>query len=159
MGKGRRHWIYFNKCKAKVCVQPDSATFVGVQNACASSKKVGVFMNKSFDMCAKCGSIEDAEKIFNSMVTCDVVLCNMMILGYVKCRQAQKGLGLFQQCEWVQPVATTFVGTLNACASIEALEVGRRDYLESMGLIYSFAAAVECHTCIISLLGCSGCLN
>ncbi len=95
--------------------------------ACLHSKNVGVFVNRSLDMCAKCGSIEDAEKIFNSMPTCDLVLCNMMILGYVKCRQAQKALGLFQQCEWVQLVATTFVGTLNACASIEALEEGRND--------------------------------
>ncbi len=95
--------------------------------ACLDSKKVSVFMNRSFDMCAKCGSIEDAEKIFNSMPTCDVVLCNMMILGFVKCRQTQKALGLFQQCEWVQLVATTFVGILNACASIETLEEGRCD--------------------------------
>jgi hypothetical protein len=51
----------------------------------------------------------------------------MMILEYVKCRQTQKALGLFQQCEWVQLVATIFVGILNACASIEALEEGRCD--------------------------------
>jgi hypothetical protein len=102
------------RCACSQMLSPLSECKMHVQ-ACLHSKKVGVFMNKSFDMCAKCGSIEDAEKNFNSMLTCDVVLCNMMILGYVKCRQAQKELGLFQQCEWVQPVATTFVGTECMC--------------------------------------------
>jgi hypothetical protein len=51
-----------------------------------------------------------------------------MIFGHVKCGQGQKPLELFQQMQqedtWPDPV--TFVGVLNTCASILALEEGRR---------------------------------
>ncbi len=50
-----------------------------------------------------------------------------MILGHVKCRQGQKALELFHQMqqEGVRPDAVTFVGVLNACTSVVALEEGR----------------------------------
>jgi pentatricopeptide repeat protein len=51
-----------------------------------------------------------------------------MILGHVKCGQGQKALELFQQMqqEGVRPDSVTFVGVLNAYASVVALERGRR---------------------------------
>ncbi|CAK9212162.1 unnamed protein product, partial [Sphagnum troendelagicum] len=74
-------------------------------------------------MYAKCGSIEDAWKMFKKMPSRDVVTWNTMILGRVKCGQGQKALELFQQMqqEGVQPNSVTFVGVLNACASVLAL--------------------------------------
>jgi pentatricopeptide repeat protein len=50
-----------------------------------------------------------------------------MILRHVQCKQGQKALELFQQMqqEGVEPDSVTFVGVLNACASIVALEEGR----------------------------------
>jgi pentatricopeptide repeat protein len=50
-----------------------------------------------------------------------------MILGNVKCGDGRKALELFQQMklEAVEPNSVTFVGVLNACASIGALEEGR----------------------------------
>ncbi|CAM6035383.1 unnamed protein product [Sphagnum compactum] len=155
-------------------VQPDSVTFVGVLNACASlaALKDGrcvhqqivecgwdadvVVGNSLVDMYAKCGSMEDAWRVFNKMPSRDVVTWTAMILGYcgniedawrvfnkmpsrnvvtwnamvlghVKCGQGQKALELFQQMqqEGVQPNSVTFVGVLNACASMIALEEGR----------------------------------
>ncbi len=46
-----------------------------------------------------------------------------MIFGHVKYGQGQKALELFQQVqqEGVEPDSVTFVGVLNACASIAAL--------------------------------------
>ncbi|KAH9530771.1 hypothetical protein CY35_19G002200 [Sphagnum magellanicum] len=78
-------------------------------------------------MYAKCGSMEDAQTVFNKMPSHDVVTWNSMILGHVKCGQGQKALELFQQMnkEGVKPDSVTFVGVLNACASIVALEEGR----------------------------------
>jgi pentatricopeptide repeat protein len=54
----------------------------------------------------------------------DVVTCNAMILGHVKCVQGQNALELFQQMQQynVQPDSMTFVGVLNAWASILALD-------------------------------------
>ncbi|CAM6051124.1 unnamed protein product [Sphagnum compactum] len=50
-----------------------------------------------------------------------------MILGHVKCRQGKKALELFHQVqqEGVQADTVTFLGLLNACASIVALEEAR----------------------------------
>jgi pentatricopeptide repeat protein len=126
-------------------VQPNSVTFVGVLNACASvialeegrrvhhqimqsGSESDVFVGNSLlDMHAKCGSIEDAWKVFHKMASRNVVTWTAVILGHVKCGQGQKALELFQQIqqEGVQPDSVTFVGVLNACASIIALEEGR----------------------------------
>ncbi len=51
--------------------------------------------NSLVDMYAKCGSIEDALKVFNKMPFHDVVSWNAMILGYVQFGQGQKPLELF----------------------------------------------------------------
>jgi pentatricopeptide repeat protein len=130
---------------AKEGVKPDSVTFVGVVNACASlvaleegrcaQKRIiqsgwdsDVFVGSSLvDMYTKCGSMEDAQRIFNKIPSRNVVTWNAMILGQVKCRQGQKSLELFQQMqqEGVQPDSVTFVGVLNASASVVALDQGR----------------------------------
>jgi pentatricopeptide repeat protein len=104
-------------------VQPNAITFVGVLNACASvvaleeGRRVHqqiiecgwdsnfFVVNSLIDMYAKCGSIEDASRVFNKMSSRDVVTWNAMILGHVECGQGQKALELFQQMqqEHVQP--------------------------------------------------------
>jgi pentatricopeptide repeat protein len=50
-----------------------------------------------------------------------------MILGHVKCGQGQKAIKLSQQMqkEDVQSDFVTFVGVLNACANMEAIEEGK----------------------------------
>jgi pentatricopeptide repeat protein len=50
-----------------------------------------------------------------------------MKLGHVKCEQERKAPELFRQMQWegVWPNSVTFVGVLNACASVVALEEGR----------------------------------
>jgi pentatricopeptide repeat protein len=50
-------------------------------------------------MYAKCGSIEDARRVFNGMSLQDVVSWSSMIMGYVKCGEGQKALDLFQQMQ------------------------------------------------------------
>jgi len=87
-----------------------------------------VFVGNSLvDMYAKCGSMEDAQRVFNKLPSCKVVTWNDMILGHVKCGQGQKALELFRQMqqEGVQPDPITFLWVLNACASVVALEEGR----------------------------------
>jgi len=51
---------------------------------------------------------------------------NSLILGLVKCGQGQKALSLSRkmQQEGMAPGAVTFVGSLNACARVMALEKG-----------------------------------
>ncbi len=83
--------------------------------------------NSLIDMYAKCGSLEDAWSVFNTMCSHDVVTWNSLILGHVRCGQGLKALALFQQMQQggMQPDPVTFVGVVNACASIAALEDGK----------------------------------
>jgi pentatricopeptide repeat protein len=123
----------------------DRFTFVPVLNACASLQaleegrqahkqiiqcgcEADVFVGSSLvDMYAKCGSMEDAQSVFNKILHRDVVTWTAMILGHVKCGEGHTSLKLFRkmQAEGVQPDSFTFVGVLNACASLVALEEGR----------------------------------
>ncbi len=109
---------------------PDKFTFVQVIKACAclgalqdgrlvhhqliqSGCECDVFVcNSLLDMYVKCGSIEDAWRVFNKMPSSDVVTWSTMILGHVKCRQGQKALELFRhmQQEHVRPNYVTFLG-------------------------------------------------
>jgi len=84
-----------------------------VINACASLRALGnsrlfheqlvqsgwesdVFLGSSLiNMYAKCGSIEDAHRVFNKIPAQDVITWAAMILGHVKCGQGQKALELF----------------------------------------------------------------
>jgi pentatricopeptide repeat protein len=63
-------------------------------------------------MYPKCGSIDDAQKVFNKMPFQNVVTWKAMILGNVKRGQEQKALELFHhmQQEGVQPDSITFMG-------------------------------------------------
>jgi len=126
-------------------VEPNPVTFVGIVNACASIKALkegkdvhehiiesgwgsNVSVGSSLvGMYAKCGSIDEAWRVFNNMPKCDVVAWNATILGYAKRGQGQKALQLFcqMQYEGVHPVPVSFVGMLNACASVATLEEGR----------------------------------
>jgi hypothetical protein len=89
VGKGRRHWNYFNKCNRKVCSWTlDSVVVVGVLNAfasvisfeegrCVHQQRVqsglesDVFVGISLvDTYAKCGSMVDAWMISLLFVFC-----------------------------------------------------------------------------------------
>ncbi len=126
-------------------MSPDKFTFVQVIKARAGLGRLGdgrlvhkqliqsryksdVFVcNSLVDMYAKCGSIEEAWTVFEKMPSRNVVTWTTIIFGHVQCQQWQKALELFEkmQQEGVQPDFVTFVGVLNACASILALEEGR----------------------------------
>jgi len=115
-------------------VSPKKITFIQVIKVCAplrtledgtlvhkqliqTGSESGVFVgSRLVDMYAKCGSIEDAWRVFNKMPSQNVVTWSTMILGHVECGQGQKALGLFQQMqhEGVQPDSVTFVGVLKA---------------------------------------------
>jgi pentatricopeptide repeat protein len=102
----------------------------------------------------------------------NVVSWTSLILGHVNCGQGQKAMEIFQQMqhERVEPDTLTFVGVLNACASVVALEEGRHvheqiiqtgcnadvfvsNYFDSMGSIFGIPATVEHDDCTVNLIG------
>ncbi len=117
-------------------MQPDSVTFVGVANACASLVALeesrcareqiiqsgwdsDVFVENSLvDIYAKCGSMEDAKRVFNEMPLRDLPCMGMIRkLLYILNRSVKKVYSqmispLFVFC---QPVAMQ-VWCMKACA-------------------------------------------
>jgi len=69
MGMDRRYSKYFDKCNTKMC------HFVGMLNACASRLfKVGIQMSLwRLAWYAKCGIIDDSQRVFNKMPSHNVV--------------------------------------------------------------------------------------
>jgi pentatricopeptide repeat protein len=95
-----------------------------IQSGCESDVYLG---SSLINMYAKCGSIEDAWRVSNRMPTHDVVVWSAIISGHVKCGQGQKALALYQQMqlEGVEPDPVIFMGVLNVCGIVAALEGGQ----------------------------------
>ncbi|XP_068664677.1 pentatricopeptide repeat-containing protein DOT4, chloroplastic [Aristolochia californica] len=81
--------------------------------------------NSLIAMYAKCGSMVDAESVFNMMVERDIVSWNTMIGGYSKNSLPNEALSLFSQMQGLKPNSVTVASVLPACASLSTLEKGR----------------------------------
>ncbi|XP_024517303.1 pentatricopeptide repeat-containing protein At3g09040, mitochondrial-like [Selaginella moellendorffii] len=93
------------------------------------------------DLYAKCGSMEDASKVFGSIPR-SVVTWTSMIAGYAETGDSEQAFKLFQQMqdEGFTPDAVTFVATLKACIKLaekedlagktECLERGRKLHMQ-----------------------------
>ncbi|KAJ7523169.1 hypothetical protein O6H91_18G040000 [Diphasiastrum complanatum] len=146
-GQGQKALDLFQEMQQEQ-MPPDNATFVGVLTACTSigaleqgrhihalliGLDADIFVgNCLVDMYAKCGSIEDACRVFKNMATHTIVTWNAMINGYVKCGLGMKAVEVFRQMkkEDLEPDSVTYMGILNACASALAIEDGKLVHAE-----------------------------
>lgn len=77
--------------------------------------------NGLIDTYAKCGSLDDATKLFEMMGTnCDVFSWSSLIVGYAQSGYARKALDLFARMRslGIRPTHVTFVGVLTACSRV-----------------------------------------
>ncbi|XP_024538785.1 pentatricopeptide repeat-containing protein At2g13600 isoform X1 [Selaginella moellendorffii] len=88
--------------------------------------------NALVDMYAKCGSVEEARRVFDGMTDRDSVSWTAIIQSYVQVGESEQALRLFTRMrgEGLVADAVTFVAALKACASLGALEKGREIYKE-----------------------------
>lgn len=111
------------------------------------------------DLYGKCGSIEDAELVFNEMPERNLVTWNAMIGGYAHQGNAEMALALFEQMtsgnHEVQPSYITLVSVLSACSRAGAVETGMRIF-GSMRENYGIVPGAEHYACVVDLLGRSG---
>jgi pentatricopeptide repeat protein len=84
-----------NACASLFALEDDRS--VHEQIVLSGYESITFVGNSLVDMYAKCGSVEDAWRVFNKMSLRNVVSWNALILGHVKCGQGQKALELFQQ--------------------------------------------------------------
>ncbi|KAK9272724.1 hypothetical protein L1049_003101 [Liquidambar formosana] len=112
--------------------------------------------NALVDMYAKCGSMEEARKMFSSSICRDVVCWNSMISTYAQHGEAKEALRMFESMikEGIKPTYVTFVGVLSACSHVGLVEDGFHHF-DSMPE-FGIEPGTEHYACMVSLLGRAG---
>ncbi|KAK6237406.1 hypothetical protein QUC31_002875 [Theobroma cacao] len=161
-------------------VETDEVTLVGVISACAQLGTAkyanwvqGIAENSGFDptrcvvvgsalidMYSKCGSVEDAYKVFEAMEERNVFSYSSMIAGFAIHGCAYAALELFREMvkTGIKPNRVTFIGVLTACSHSGMVEQGRQIFA-SMEEEFGVSPAVDHYACIVDLLGRAGCLE
>ncbi|XP_062105273.1 pentatricopeptide repeat-containing protein At3g26630, chloroplastic [Humulus lupulus] len=115
--------------------------------------KLEVYLGTALiDMYSKCGSLEDARKVFDKMQKKSLATWNSMITSLGVYGFGEEALALFAEMEMnnVQPDAITFVGVLCACVQTNNLNEGRK-YFEYMSKRYGISPIPEHYSCMIEL--------
>ncbi|XP_024046344.1 pentatricopeptide repeat-containing protein At1g08070, chloroplastic [Citrus clementina] len=156
-------------------VFPNDATIVTVLSACTRlgaldfGKWVHVYAeyngykgnvcvgNALIDMYAKCGIIENAVDVFNSMDTKDLITWNTIISGLAMHGRGAGALSLFHEMKNAgeMPDGITFIGILCACTHMGLVEEGL-SYFQSMAMNYSIVPQIEHYGCMVDLLARAG---
>ncbi|POO02732.1 DYW domain containing protein [Trema orientale] len=102
------------------------------------------------DMYGKCGSIEEARRVFEKMGNRDVVSWTAMIDRYFEDGRREEGFSLFSELmsSGIRPNEFTYAGVLNACADHAAEDLGKQvhGYMTRLGFDpFSFAASALVH--------------
>lgn len=166
-------------CQMRIAgVDPDQTITASVLSACAELTvlefgqqvhtnflKSGLRSTVSVDnslvtMYAKCGCIEVAHKVFDSMSIRDVITWTALIIGYAQNGKGKYSLGLYDEmiASGTKPDFITFIGILFACSHAGFEERGRQ-YFESMEKVYGIKPGPDHYACMIDLLGRSGKMN
>ncbi|KAJ7560176.1 hypothetical protein O6H91_04G117100 [Diphasiastrum complanatum] len=84
--------------------------------------------NTLMEMYAKCGSVLDARKVFNTMPEHNVFSWTAIMSAYADHGQGEEAIDLFQQMQQtgIAPDKVAFVVVLKACTRIAALEQGKQ---------------------------------
>ncbi|KAB1214427.1 hypothetical protein CJ030_MR5G003237 [Morella rubra] len=134
------------------CGKQVHATFI--KSGLGSSYSID---NSLVTMYAKCGCIEDANRVFNLMQDRDVITWTALIVGYAQNGKGKDTLQFYDQmiASGIKPDFITFVGLLFACSHAGLVEDGRRFFL-SMKQVFGIKPGPEHYACMIDLLGRSG---
>ncbi|XP_058096641.1 pentatricopeptide repeat-containing protein At4g19191, mitochondrial-like [Magnolia sinica] len=156
-------------------VKPDAVTVVAVLSACSQTGALDLgrwinryaianglienvmVSNAVVDMYAKCGSIDEARGLFNSMPGKTIVSWTTMIAGYAMNGDFEEAFDLFSRMvkSGLKPNCVTFLAVLQACTHAGFLEKGL-EYFNLMVEIYQLRPELEHYACMADLLGRSG---
>eukprot|EP00250_Pteridium_aquilinum_P030852 c422_g1_i1 orf=216-1376(+) len=92
------------------------------------------------DMYLKCGSLDEADKVFACLPNQDVVSWGVMIVGYADQGQGEIALACYEDMllEGIKPSKLTFLGVLKACWVVGALGLGRS--MHAQVVIHNFGS-------------------
>eukprot|EP00250_Pteridium_aquilinum_P021459 c25130_g3_i1 orf=649-3297(-) len=163
----------FNKMQDEK-VKPDKVTVSTIIGACSSISALEqgreihlmildgklesdiVVVSALVNMYAKCGNLEEAQKVFDGMHSRNVVSWTIMITAYAQHSLGVKALQLFQKMDscGVTPNEFTLVGALSACSSLESLASGQ--HVHAVAIHYGFEFNVTVGNALIHMYGKCG---
>ena len=115
--------------------------------------ELGPFLGTALiDMYSKCGSLDDARRVFDTMKVKNLATWNTMITSLGVHGLRNEALALFEEMVKANevPDAITFVGVLSACLQMNDLEKGQK-YFNLMAQHYGITPALEHYTCMVEL--------
>ncbi|KAF7833366.1 pentatricopeptide repeat-containing protein [Senna tora] len=172
-------WLFYEMQLAGV--EPNSFTFGGLLAVCATQNTVqrgkqlhGVTIKHGFennlvvgsavsDMYSKCGEMQCAFKMFQSILERDIVFWNGIICGYAQNGEAAEALKLYNAMMRSRPSAispnhATFVGVLTACSHGGLVKEGCQHFNDMIHK-HMINPKIEHYTCMVDMLGRSGLLQ
>ncbi|XP_077242864.1 pentatricopeptide repeat (PPR) superfamily protein [Tasmannia lanceolata] len=170
-----REAFTFFKQMHEESMHPTQFTYASVLSSCArlSSLSQGkqihaqiakngyindVFVGSSLiDMYAKCGSVEEARRFFDTMPTKNIVSWNEMIHGYASNGCGNEAVELFEDLVQTEdkPDSITFIAVLTACSHSGLVDSGIK-FFNSMKKEHGIEPLADHYTCIIDSLGRAG---
>ena len=159
-------------------IPTDAMTMVSILQACTSSgalqqgrwvheqlvrtcMEINVYLGAALiNMYARCGSIEEARRVFEGMSQRDLVTWTAIICGY-----GMHGLADFAESLFlgmvdagIRPDSVTFVGVLAGFSHKGMVEKGWQ-YFNKMTIDYHIKPALEHYSCMVDMLGRAGRLS
>ncbi|KAJ7957708.1 Pentatricopeptide repeat-containing protein [Quillaja saponaria] len=173
-GEPRKALVVIANMK-KMGVTPNKFTLATALNACANLASLeegkqhhGVRIklgsdsdvcvdNALLDMYAKCGCMDSALGVFQSMNDRSVITWTTMIMGFAQNGKAREALDIFDEMrlEGVEPNYITFICILYACSEGRFVDEGWK-YFSSMTHDHRISPGEGHYACMVNLLGRAG---
>ncbi|KAL5220713.1 hypothetical protein ABZP36_025426 [Zizania latifolia] len=125
---------------------------------CQSALSLDIdFNNKILEMYAKCGSMEDAKKLFSTITQRNLTSWNTMISGFVHNGLGEEATDFFDQFKQTgdKPGSAMFTHVFLACGILGSVDEGMLHF-ESMQKDFGITPTMEHYANIVSMLGQSG---
>ncbi|CAA7031535.1 unnamed protein product [Microthlaspi erraticum] len=108
----------------------------------------------------KCGCLDDAREVFESMDNPDIVSWTAFISGHAYYGNASEALRLFEKMVscGMKPNSVTFIAVLTACSHAGLVAEGKH-YLDTMLRIYKVAPTIDHYDCMIDIYSRAGQLD
>lgn len=116
--------------------------------------------NKMLEMYGKCGSMEDAYKVFEKMGQRNLTTWDTMITWFAKNGHGEDAIDMFTEFKRVglKPDSQMFFGVFSACSVVGDVREGLLHF-ESMSKVYNIDPSLEHYRSVVDMLGSAGYLN
>ncbi|KAG8383444.1 hypothetical protein BUALT_Bualt04G0013900 [Buddleja alternifolia] len=127
-----------------------------IRNALESDVAVGSAL---VDMYAKCGCLDMARRVFETMPTRNVITWNVIISAYGMHGEGKEALALFHNMvAEVKPNEVTFIAVFAACSHSGMVDDGQHLF-HRMKVDYGLEPNADHYACVVDLLGRAGRLD